>query len=364
MKIDITSEIERFKEHLTQTDNNKIIFSGIFGIGKTYFLKEFFLNNSEKYELFLLSPVNYSISNNDDIINYINYDIAFNLISKSVYYEKNDLPKLLTAQFYLKDNLLDTMSLLAKNCGSIGKTLSDLYENGKELIENINQHNAKSQIDEEQDDKENNLDDWKFDARLSKEFESLGFFISDHPLNEYSEILENYEISSFAKFSNDIDKLDSNIASTVLKIQEKKTQKGNSYAIVKFSDRQSVFELFIFSDLLETNREFLKEGNSLILNVSKNLQDENNRFKKFNVKKISPLKSLVNKPIKNVVISIEGEDSLKKINKILFKPGETTVKIKIISNSKGLVFNLKNKRYFDRSHINLLKNQGINTNIS
>ena len=31
----------------------------------------------------------------------------------------------------------------------------------------------------------NNVDDWDFDERLSKEFESLGFFISDHPLNQY-----------------------------------------------------------------------------------------------------------------------------------------------------------------------------------
>ena len=58
-------------------DNNQMIFSGIFGIGKTYFLKEYFEQNSEDYELFLLSPVNYSISNNDDIIDYIKYDIAF-----------------------------------------------------------------------------------------------------------------------------------------------------------------------------------------------------------------------------------------------------------------------------------------------
>ena len=62
MKIEITSEINRFQSHFDLPDNNKIIFSGIFGIGKTYFLKEFFKANSEKYELFLLSPVNYSIS--------------------------------------------------------------------------------------------------------------------------------------------------------------------------------------------------------------------------------------------------------------------------------------------------------------
>ena len=144
---------------------------------------------------------------------------------------------------------------------------------------------------------------------------------------------------------------------------EKKTQKGNSYAIVKFSDRQSVFELFIFSDLLEINREFLKEGHSLLITVNKNISDENNRFKKFNVKKISPLQKLIDKPIENILISVNSEKNLKEIDKILCKQGNTNVKIKFISESKKFVFNLKNKRYLDKTHINLLKNQGIDTNI-
>ena len=61
----------------------------------------------------------------------------------------------------------------------------------------------------------------------------------------------------------------------MLKIQEKKTLKGNSYAIVKFSDLSRVFELFVFSDVFETNREILIEGNSLMITLMKNFTDEN-----------------------------------------------------------------------------------------
>ena len=64
---------------------------------------------------------------------------------------------------------------------------------------------------------------------------------------------------------------ENNIAATLLKIQERKTAKGNSYAVLKLTDLTSVFELFIFSDILELNREILKEGNSLILTLIKNL---------------------------------------------------------------------------------------------
>ena len=76
----------------------------------------------------------------------------------------------------------------------------------------------------------------------------------------------------------------------MLKVQERKTSKGNAYAILKLTDLSSVFELFIFSEILESNRNILKEGNSLILTVIKSLSDENNRFKRINVKKLPLLK--------------------------------------------------------------------------
>jgi len=149
LKIEIKSEIDRFKSHLDLIDNSQIIFSGIFGIGKTYFLKEFFESKKDEYETFLLSPVNYSISQNDDIIDYIKYDIVFQLLNKNIDFEKTDFSELLTAQFYLKENFLETIALLAKNGGKIGKAFSDVYENLKELINNIKKHNAEVQIDEQ-----------------------------------------------------------------------------------------------------------------------------------------------------------------------------------------------------------------------
>ena len=253
---------------------------------------------------------------------------------------------------------------LNTNRKEIYETIPKFILKSKNVYENkINNQINLFNIDDENDEVKNTFEDWKFDERLSKEFESLGFFISDHPLNEYSEILENYDIYNFTDFKDNLNISEANIAATILKIQEKKTQKGNSYAIVKFSDRKTVFELFIFSDLLEMNREFLKEGFSFIITVNKNMIDENNRFKRFNVKKISPLKNLINKPINSVIISISNEENLKEIDKILHKLGDTSVKIKIVTDNKELIFNLKNKRYIDRNQINLLRNQGINTNI-
>ena len=47
------------------------------------------------------------------------------------------------------------------------------------------------------------VEDWKFEERLSKEFEAVGFFISDHPLNQFKEIFDDYKIIDFIKFNSD-----------------------------------------------------------------------------------------------------------------------------------------------------------------
>lgn len=44
MEISISEEIERFADFLKQKDNENIIFSGAFGIGKSYFLNIFLIS--------------------------------------------------------------------------------------------------------------------------------------------------------------------------------------------------------------------------------------------------------------------------------------------------------------------------------
>jgi DNA polymerase-3 subunit alpha len=148
-----------------------------------------------------------------------------------------------------------------------------------------------------------------------------------------------------------------------LKIHERKTSKGNSYAVLKLSDLTSVFELFIFSDLLELNREILKEGNSFILTIIKSV-NEDNRFTRINVQKIASLKDLINRPIKEVIFNLKSLKELDEISKFLINKGETTVKINIDENDNDLSFELKNKRNLDRKTLNLLRNKEISTLIS
>ena len=59
------------------------------------------------------------------------------------------------------------------------------------------------------------------------------------------------------------------VAGTIMAIQEKKSVKGTPYAIVKFSDKRAEFELFLFAEILVSNRDKLKESESFVLTLKK-----------------------------------------------------------------------------------------------
>ena len=230
---------------------------------------------------------------------------------------------------------------------------------------NVNENKIANQIDlfgfnEDQENKiVANIEDWKFEERLSNEFKAIGFFISDHPLNQFKEIFDDYNIVDYIKFNSNDNIKDGNIAATLLKITERKTVKGNSYAVIKITDLTSVFELFIFSDILEMNREILIEGNSLIITLAKNISNDENKFKRINVQKIASLKDLFNKPINEITFNVKSIEEIDRISQLIRNEGSTEVRIHITDKNKDLSFKLKNKRLIDRKSINRLRNEDI-----
>ena len=82
-----------------------------------------------------------------------------------------------------------------KNRKAIYESIPNLILKSKNLYENksLNQIDLFDEI-KDQDNFEflNKIEDFQFEQRLSKEFEAVGFFISDHPLNQYKEIFIIY----------------------------------------------------------------------------------------------------------------------------------------------------------------------------
>ena len=250
---------------------------------------------------------------------------------------------------------------LNSNRKSLFNSIPNFISKSKNIFENksANQIDLFGENNNVETDIILDVKDWNFEERLSKEFEAVGFFISDHPLNQFKEIFNDYNIIDYQSFNNNDDLKSSNVAATLLKIQERKTAKGNSYAVLKLTDLTSVFELFIFSDILQINREVLKEGNSLILTLIKSFSNDENRLKRINVQKIASLKDLLNTPINEVTFNLKSLKELDEISKFLPENGNTSVKIKVSDENNNFNFKLENKRNIDRKTLNILRNKEI-----
>ncbi|MDA9562929.1 DNA polymerase III subunit alpha, partial [Candidatus Pelagibacter bacterium] len=254
---------------------------------------------------------------------------------------------------------------LNDNRQSIFNSIPNIITKSKNDFDNkvANQIDLFGDSTEVENDIIENTKDWEFEERLSREFEAVGFFISDHPLNQFKEIFDDYKIINYQNFFDDDDIKENNIAATLLKVTERKTAKGNSYAVLKLTDLTSVFELFIFSDVLELNRDSLKEGSSLILTLTKTISSDEDKTKRINVRKIASLKDLFNSSISEITLNLSSKSQLKEIQNFLDEKGDTVVNISIFENSTTSVFKLKTSRNFDRKTINILRNRNISLNI-
>ena len=245
------------------------------------------------------------------------------------------------------------------------ESIPNLILKSKSLYENksLNQINLFDE-NKEQDHSEIilKIDDFHFEERLSKEFETLGFFISDHPLNQYKELFPQYKIVNFNEFNLDENLKESVIAATVLKKQEKKNQKGLSYAIIKFTDLSGVFELFVFSELFERKRETLKEGNSVIMNLIKNISPDGTSSR-INVRTITKINDLTETPIKSIEIQSLSIKNLDQIKKLISFPGDTNVTLKIHKDDIFHNYKLSEKRKIDQNIITQLKKAGVTLKI-
>ena len=198
------------------------------------------------------------------------------------------------------------------------------------------------------------IEAWNQKELLTEEFKALGFYLSDHPLNEYEDIFNQLEIISYNQFYEN-GKNEGLVAGTIMSIQEKKSAKGTPYGIVKFSDMKGEFELFLFAEILITNREKLKESESFVLTLQKDKIAGDETKKRVNVKKILNLEEVINKPYSRVTIELKDAFNLNEIKQLLINRGDTEIELVIKDKNKKAIYSLQENREFDLNHFKALK---------
>lgn len=147
-KMPFDSLYDNFEQHLTIEGNNKIFFSGKFGVGKTTFLKDFFKHKKSEYDVYHLYPVNYQINTEGDIVELLKYDILVEFLIRYPDGFGTNLPRgikdrlstffnFVTGTYTVNDALQKTVEYVTADTPlhKLGRPLSDLLKLDKAFQE-------------------------------------------------------------------------------------------------------------------------------------------------------------------------------------------------------------------------------------
>ena len=251
---------------------------------------------------------------------------------------------------------------LEKNRRKIYESVPDLIKASKTSEVTSNNLNLFAEEKTSQVINLNNVKQWKESEIIEKEFESIGFFVSEHPLKNHSALLDDLKVITYKDFKSNPKLKTCVLSGTLMKLQEKKTARGSPYAIAKFTDLSQMFELFLFSENLIDNRQYLKVGNSFIINTKKDLAKDGTE--RINVTRVFFIENLIPKNIKEINIYIDSSNSLKNLkNYLKNQTGSTIVNLKYKRDNFLYNFRLSKTRKVNYDDIKHLKSEGIDINI-
>ncbi|MFQ5905730.1 MAG: DNA polymerase III subunit alpha [bacterium] len=164
---------------------------------------------------------------------------------------------------------------------------------------------------------------WSLTENLSAEKESLGFYLSGHPLQ--------YEVESLTTTSSSrLDSLEEGtqvvLAGVVVGKRVKKDKRGRQMAFVKIADFDGEVETVFFSDIYDQIRGQLADEAPLVLRARKGARGN----AKVVVERALPLEDAREKLIDGLAINIDSSraygDTLKRLKELLvLHPGEYPV---------------------------------------
>ena len=110
--------------------------------------------------------------------------------------------------------------------------------------------------------------------RLMREKEQLGFYVSGHPLEEYSDIIENYTSTSTQNLvENRIDS-EVDVAGMITEVNNHTTKKGESMAVIELEDLEGTVKIVVFPDAYKNSVE-LTDGKVVWIRGTVKLDNRN-----------------------------------------------------------------------------------------
>jgi DNA polymerase-3 subunit alpha len=159
-----------------------------------------------------------------------------------------------------------------------------------------------------------NIPDWSISKKLSIEKETLGFYISGHPLDRYRAELAAFGSADTQSLLQVKDGREVRLGGIISAVKTMNDKRGNRMAFATVEDFVGKVELIIFSDCYEKSRTYIAEDN--IIMVTGRVSTREEEAPKIIAGDIFPLESLSERYNCQLVIKLDEEISDRKLSAI------------------------------------------------
>lgn len=130
------------------------------------------------------------------------------------------------------------------------------------------------------------MNEWPENQLLSYEHDALGFYITGHPLNHFSEEIKRFASVNTVTLSEKADKVTVTLGGVVSSLKEIKTKKGDRMAFVTLEDIHGSVEVILFSDVYHLASHHLQSDTPIMIIGS---VDKGENITKVIAKEVFPL---------------------------------------------------------------------------
>ncbi|MFK5978533.1 MAG: DNA polymerase III subunit alpha [Rhizobiaceae bacterium] len=173
---------------------------------------------------------------------------------------------------------------------------------------------------------------WTSTEKLQREFASIGYYLSAHPLDEYREILDSMRVQLYADFEKAVRSGASagRLAGTITAKQLRKTRSGKRMGILMISDPSGQYEAVIFEESLNRFADLLEPGTSVIMLVGADIRPEGVSVR---VNSVESLEKAANKDKRNIRIFMRDQQPFDNLMPLMKSRGDGKVSIVVIQDN-------------------------------
>ncbi|SYZ74321.1 DNA polymerase III subunit alpha [Candidatus Zixiibacteriota bacterium] len=189
------------------------------------------------------------------------------------------------------------------------------------------------------------LPDWSISKKLSSEKETLGFYVSGHPLDRYRPELAAFGTTDTERLTEVKDGREVRFGGIISAVKLMNDKRGNRMAFVTIEDFKGKVEVIIFSDPYEKGKAHIVEDNMVI--ISGRVSTREGEAPKVIAGEIFPLETLFEKFNCQLVIKVDDTVTEKKLGAVqsILEKNQGKTPVIFAARRNGEEFLIRSKRF-------------------